>query len=103
MPRGRPVKSQIRQRVVEILAVMKKGYGYQIFQVYQKVYPRATMRSIYYHLNKGLQTGEFQVEAVQMEKGNYSWGSEAEKVYYMLGSKAEPRGDDRIKRVIEGK
>jgi len=101
MPRGRPVKSQIRQRIVEILAVMKKGYGYQIFQVYEKIYPRITMRSIYYHLGKGLKTGEFEVEAVQMEKGDYSWGSEAEKIYYMLGAKAEPRGDERIKRVLE--
>lgn len=101
MPKGRPVKSQIRQRIVEILFVMRKAYGYQVYRVYREVYPRATMRSIYYHLNKGLQTGEFLVYTVQKEKGEYSWGSEAEKIYYSLGPKAEPRGDERIKRVVE--
>ncbi len=101
MPRGRPLRSPIRQRVVEILHHMKKGYGYQIYQVYEKIYPRATLRSIYYHLNKGLQTGEFEVEKVQQEKGEYSWGTEAEKIYYMLGSNAAPKGDERVKRVLD--
>jgi|SRR3989344_1895160 len=101
MPRGRPVKSAIRQRIVEILAVMGKGYGYQIYQVYEKIYPRATMRSIYYNLTKGSNMGEFAIERVQMEKGNYSWGSEAEKTYYKLGPQAHPLGDDRVRKVLE--
>ena len=49
------------------------------------------MRSIYYHLKKGMQTGEIQIEKVKIEKGEYSWGNEAEKVYYEIGKKAEPK------------
>jgi len=53
MPKGRPVKSEIRQNIVEILYFMKQGYGYEIYKVYVAIFPKVTMRSIYYHLRKG--------------------------------------------------
>ena len=59
------------------------------------------MRSIYYHLKKGLSLEEFKVEKIQVEKGDYSWGSSAEKVYYTLGKKAKPRIDERVKKYLE--
>ena len=101
MPRGRPVSSQIRQNVVEILYFMGKGYGYEIFKVYREVFPKVTMRSIYYNLKKGLRTEEFKIEKIQKEKGNYSWGPEAEKIYYSLGNKASPKMDEKVKKYLD--
>ena len=103
MARGRPVQSQIRQNIVEILYFMKKGYGYAIYGVYKSVFPAATMRSIYYHLKKGVALGEFKVDKIEKEKGNFSWGSEVEKIYYALGSNAKPVGNERVKKYLDKK
>ncbi len=94
--RGRPAKSAIRQNIVELLFLMKKGYGYDIYKNYRQIFPEVTMRSIYYHLRKGVNLGEFKVEEIQLEKGDYSWGAEAEKTYYSLGPKASPIGDNKV-------
>ena len=95
--RGRPVKSQIRQNMVEILFYLKKAYGYEIYKVYVKIFPRITLRSIYYHLRKGIATEEFKILNIEKEKGNYSWGPEAEKIYYGLGPSAKPSENDRVR------
>ena len=101
MTRGRPVKSQIRQNMIEIVNFLGKAYGYDIYKVYVKVYPKVTLRSIYYHLKKGVQIDEFKVDKVQKEKGNYSWGPEAEKIYYSLGPKAKPKIDQKVKKYLD--
>ena len=103
MKRGRPVKSEIRQNMVEILYFIKKAYGYEIYKVYTAIFPKVTLRSIYYHLKKGVDLEEFQINAIEREKGNYSWGPEAEKIYYSLGSNAKPTGNDRIKEYVESR
>ena len=95
--KGMPVQSEIRQNVVEILSVVGKGYGYGIYKIYKDVFPKVTMRVIYYHLQKGIQTQEFSIDNIQKEKGDYSWGGEAEKIYYKLGPKAKPKGDPRVR------
>lgn len=100
---GRPVGSMIRQNIVEILHVKGKTHGYELYKDYVKLFPNATQRVIYYHLKKGLDTGEFKVEAVKKEKGDYSWGEMAEKIYYVLGSSAEPKGLARVKKYFEKK
>ena len=56
MVRGRPVKSQIRQNIIEILFYLGKGYGYQISKIYNEAIPQVTQRSVYYHLRKGVHT-----------------------------------------------
>ena len=89
MPRGRPAKSLIRQNIVEILYVMEKGYGYDISRAYKKLFAPVTVRSIYYHLRKGLQTGEFEVAEVKQEQCKYSWGPSVTKTYYKLGKGAK--------------
>ncbi|MBW2965763.1 hypothetical protein KY342_01515 [Candidatus Woesearchaeota archaeon] len=99
--KGRPVESAIRQRIVEILYFLKEGYGYDIYKVYSAVYPKATMRSIYYHLKKGVELGEFKVKRIKSEKGDYSWGGEAEKIYYSLGPNAKPKVDKKIKEYLD--
>ncbi len=97
MKRGRPVKSQIRQNVINILYCIQKGYGYQICKIYEGIFPQVTQRSIYYHLRKGVQTEEINVNQVKEEKGDFSWGSSVEKTYYELGKNAQPIDDKRIK------
>ena len=99
--RGRPTISPIRQNIVEILNYVKDEYAYNIYKIYCELYPKVTMRSIYYHLRKGEQLKEFIVARIEQEKGDYSWGSNAEKIYYKLGSNANPKGDARIKKLLQ--
>lgn len=103
MARGRPVKSHIRQNMVEILYFMKSSSGYDLYKIYRAIYPKVTLRSIYYHLKKGTQIGEFKVEKIEKVKGEYSWGPEAEKTYYKLGSNAKPSIDKRVKEYLDKK
>jgi len=99
--RGRPITSPIRQNIVEILNHVKEEYAYNIYKIYCELYPKVTMRSIYYHLRKGEQTKEFIISRIEQEKGDYSWGSNAEKIYYKLGPNANPKGDVRIKKLLQ--
>ena len=103
MKRGRPTKSNIRQNIVEILFFMKKGYGYDIYKAYVELFPKVTLRVIYYHLKKGVALGEFAVKEIKQEKGEYSWGANAEKIYYGLGPEARPAGLQRVKKYFEKK
>ena len=103
MAKGRPAKSGIRQNIIEILFHLKEGYGYDIYKIYRNIFPNVTMRSIYYHLKKGADLGEFKINKVEKEKGDFSWGSEVEKIYYGLGPNAKPAGNERIKELIESK
>ena len=101
MKKGRPVKSAIRQNVVEIIYYLNNGYGYQICKIYNEVFPIVTQRSIYYHLRKGLSTKELKVHKIEQEKGDFSWGNMAEKVYYSLGKNAQPKGELRVKEFLQ--
>tara|TARA_B100000315_G_C14483897_1_gene544256 strand:+ start:228 stop:545 length:318 start_codon:yes stop_codon:yes gene_type:complete len=103
MPKGRPVKSEIRQNIVEILYFMKQGYGYEIYKAYVAIFPKVTMRSIYYHLKKGVSLNEFKISKVEKEKGDYSWGPEAEKIYYNLGDSAKPTSNEKAKEYFDKK
>jgi hypothetical protein len=103
MPRGRPNRSQIRKNLVELLYFLGKGYGYEIYKHYVEVFPRVTMRSIYYHLHKGEALKEFTIAKIEKVKGTYSWGGEAEKKYYTLGPAASPTGDSRVKEHLDHK
>ncbi len=101
MSRGRPTKSQIRQNIVEILFFLGKGYGYQIAKIYNEIFPKVTQRSIYYHLRKGLLTTEIEVHKIEEEKGNFSWGPLAEKIYYSLGKGSIAQGDKRVSEFLK--
>lgn len=101
MKRGRPVRSQIRQNIIEILYYLGQGYGYQICKIYNDVFPQVTQRSVYYHLRKGTQTKEIKINKIKEEKGDFSWGSMVEKIYYELGELAKPKGDNRVKEFLE--
>ena len=101
MPAGRPTKSQIRQNIVEILHHTGPMYGYRVAKIYNEVFPHATQRSIYYHLHKGTQTKEITLNKIEEEKGEFSWGSTVEKIYYELGPEAQAKGDKRVKEFLQ--
>jgi len=96
MPRGRPLGSDVRQRIIEIVKHLGKDYGYNIFKVYSKIFPEVSMRLVYYHLNKGVELGVFNSERIQSVQGNYSWGDTAQKVFYSLGENAFSSGDAHV-------
>ncbi|HYD02761.1 MAG TPA: hypothetical protein VEC16_00525 [Alphaproteobacteria bacterium] len=98
---GRPIGSKVRQNIVEILYFYKKLHGYDLFKIYIELYPPVTMRLIYYHLKKGLDTGEFKVASVDKKSGKYSWGSTSENIMYELGESANPMIEPRIKVHME--
>lgn len=103
MKRGRPTTSAIRQNIVDILFFMKKGYGYDIYKAYIQIFPKPTLRVIYYHLKKGLELEEFAVKEIKQEKGDYSWGANAEKIYYTLGKNAKPTMNPKVKKYFDNK
>ena len=96
MPRGRPVKSFIRQNIVEILAVMDKAYGYQLHKIYNELFPPCTREVIYYNLKVGVRLKEFVLYEIKKEAGDFSWGQFAEKIYYRLGPNANPQREKRV-------
>jgi hypothetical protein len=96
MPRGRPVRSEIRQNVIDIVNAIGTSYGYLIYRVYREVFRECTIESVYYHLRKGSKTGELRIAEVRQENGDFSWGPVSEKIFYELGPNAKPRDDPRI-------
>ncbi len=100
---GRPFGSVVRQNIVEILYFYKKLYGYELFKIYKDLFPPVSMRLIYYHLRKGVDTGEFKVFDIEKKTGKYSWGGSSETIVYALGPKAHPLIDARIKMYKEKK
>ncbi|MFH1212131.1 MAG: hypothetical protein V1659_04355 [Candidatus Woesearchaeota archaeon] len=100
--RGRPLGSQIRQNIIEILYIAGKTYGYDLYKSYVSVFPKITLRVVYYHLKKGVSLKEFKLEKIESEHGDYSWGDRAEKHYYSLGENAKPSGSERVRKYFEG-
>lgn len=94
---GRPLKSEIRQNLVEILFFKKKAFGYELHKIYNKIFPKCTSRVVYYHLRKGAQMNIFKITEIISERGDFSWGYAAERIYYELGHNAAPIMDERVK------
>ena len=101
MKRGRPPGSPVRQNVTELLAQFGELHGYDICKHYAKLFPAVSMRAIYYGLKRGVKKGYFKVARVEKQQGSYSWGPEAQRVYYSLGSAAKPTGDAKVKMYFE--
>lgn len=96
MKRGRPVFSQVRLNMVDLLAVMGSSYGYELAKVYLDIFPKVSKRLFYYHLRKGVELGQFQIDKIEKETGEYSWGTIAEKIYYTLAENAQPSKNPQI-------
>lgn len=99
--RGRPIGSQIRKNIIEILYFLGEGYAYDIYKMYKQIFPNVTMRSVYYHLKKGVSLGEIKVNKIVKEEGEFSWGSTVEKTYYALGEQANPAGLERVRDMLQ--
>ncbi|HII29680.1 hypothetical protein COT48_02785 [Candidatus Woesearchaeota archaeon CG08_land_8_20_14_0_20_47_9] len=97
---GRPVRSAVRENLVELLFFLGKSHGYQLYSLYCRVFPRVTRRAVYYQLKRGLELGFFRVSEVEIRPGNYSWGQTAERVVYALTDKVRPVGDARVKKQL---
>ena len=78
-----------------------EGYAYNVFKIYREIFPSVTMRSIYYHMKKGVVLQEFKLTQIKKEEGEYSWGNHAEKIYYELGPNASPLIDPRVKEYFD--
>ena len=89
---GRPIGSEVRNNMVEILFAKGEMHGYRLWKEYVDIFPKVSRRLIYYHLQKGLDTGEFEIARIEKESGDYSWGSKAERKYFRVGGQAKPRG-----------
>jgi hypothetical protein len=99
--RGRPIKSDVRQNIIEILAEIGSGYGYQIHKYYNELFPACTRENIYYNLRKGVALKEFELVEIRREEGAFSWGTVVEKKIYRLGPKSAPRGNPKVKEFFE--
>jgi len=101
MKRGRPVGSNVRQNIIEILHFLGSAHGYHIYKVYKQSLPEITRRGVYYHRKKGTNLRELEVDEIKRTSGDYSWGSEAEKIYYKLGKNAKAKGNPRVKIFLD--
>jgi len=101
--RGRPTHSVIRQNLIELLHFMGEAYGYQLYKAYKDLFAPVTLRVIYYHLAKGSSLKEFEVTGVKKTEGKYSWGPEAERIFYKLGPSAKPTNLAEVKAYFEKK
>jgi len=101
MPRGRKPYSIVRKRIIDILFLLGKAYGYEIYKIYNHVFPKVSQRLIYYHLRKGAALGEIKINKITKESGNFSWGDSAEKIYYEIGENANPRINLCVKKYLK--
>lgn len=101
--RGRPIKSEVRQNIVDILYVCGTAYGYQLMKYYGDIFRKIDSELIYYHLKKGLETGEIELGEVKTETGDFSWGKTVEKTYYKIGKDSNPRLIPKIKEYFDKK
>lgn len=101
MAPGRPIGSDIRLRMVDILAVLESGYGYEIHKIYCQIFTPCTREVVYYHLRTGVKLGLFSIEKMVSEKGEYSWGKTVEKIYYKLGTAAIPHLNPAIAHAVQ--
>jgi hypothetical protein len=89
---GRPIGSDVRQNMIEILFKHKELHGYELYKIYCDLFPKVSQRLIYYHLKRGVSLNEFRVVRVHKKEGNYSWGGSVENIIYSIGLSAKPIG-----------
>jgi len=82
--RGRPVGSNVRNHIIQILSKEGPMHGYELYQEYIKQYHSLSLRLIYYHLKKGVSLGEIKVHKIEKKKGEYSWGNEVQHIVYSV-------------------
>jgi hypothetical protein len=98
---GRPYGSVVRQNIVEILFFYEQLHGYEIYKIYSALFPKITLRLVYYHLKKGVLLGELKVAKIDRKQGKYSWGGTSENIIYSLDKDARPLGEERVRAYKE--
>lgn len=98
--RGRPLGSKVRRNIIDLLYHLGEAYGYQIHKAYKELFSPVTLRTVYYHLKKGVELGIIEVAEIEEERGEYSWGDSAEKTYYRLTDQADPQPQEEIQEFI---
>lgn len=98
---GRPQGSLTRDRLIDMLFVMGSATSYDLHKHYVVLFGKITQRNIYYHMRKGEASGIFEVDNIVDEKGDYSWGGVASKVYYKLGKMANPKINPDVKKYFD--
>ncbi len=101
MKLGRPYNSPVRQNIIELLSQFGELHGYEVYKHYIKLFPKVSMRAVYYSLRNGVKKGHFRIAKVEKKAGSYSWGPEAQRVYYANGEMAKPGGDLRVRKYFE--
>ncbi|MFP4118654.1 MAG: hypothetical protein ACLFTH_01210 [Candidatus Woesearchaeota archaeon] len=101
MARGRPRYSLVRERLKQLLYLLGPTTAYDAHKHYRELFAKTTRRNIYYQLSKGVDTGVFQIDKVEEEQGDYSWGSSSRKVYYRLAPKTTVTIEDRVKEYTD--
>ena len=62
--------------IIALLEEANQLDGYSIYRTYRSIFPAVNIRSIYYHLKKGCSLGEFKVNRIEKEKGNFGFGGD---------------------------
>ncbi len=101
MGRGRPPNSPVRDRMQMIVDALGVTYGYEIHKAYEEIFEPIELRSMYYHLKKGVQLNEFEEVGVEKVKGPFTWGDVSIRKYYILGPEAEKRATEEVQKIIE--
>jgi len=99
--RGRPVKSVIRDRMQQIVDALGTAYGYEIYKIYKEVFEPVSVRSMYYHLKRGLALGEFKLAGTKSVQGPFTWGRESTHTYYTLGDSASHVGNKELRDKVK--
>lgn len=77
------IKNKVRARIAHILSE-KPLHGYEIYKKYRQLFGKINPRLIYYHLEKGVELGIFEVVKVEEAFGEFSWGRASTRKYYKL-------------------
>ncbi|MFO7872169.1 MAG: hypothetical protein R6U26_00830 [Candidatus Undinarchaeales archaeon] len=101
MGRGRPPNSPVRDRMQMIVDALGVTYGYEIHKAYEEIFEPIELRSMYYHLKKGVELNQFEEVGVEKVKGPFTWGDVSIRKYYILGPEAEKRATAEVQKVIE--
>ena len=80
--KGRPERSAIRDNIGKLLKEHGPSDGYSLYKRYIGNFPKVTMRSIYYHLKKGVELELFRIKEILKDRGSHSWGNYSEKIIY---------------------
>ncbi|MDD5417850.1 MAG: hypothetical protein PHW96_03105 [Candidatus Nanoarchaeia archaeon] len=84
MVKGRPVQSKVREKITSILHYYGEMYGYDIYKKYKEIFGKASLRLIYYHLDKGIKLNIYSKKKVETSQGSFSWGNTSERIYYSI-------------------